>query len=181
VSHVGAGYGGSARRCDDDRTTARTVTDSGLVHTAPEGFTAEDLDRLPLLPPHTQLLDGGLVLRSPQSDVHMLTISLLVDGLRRTAPAEVRVRREMSVILRPRQRPEPDIVVIRSDADPGPKRTAYRPADVLLAEEVVSPDSEERDRRRKPQLYAEARIHHDRLKTTVPFDVDIDLTEIDNL
>jgi Uma2 family endonuclease len=126
----------------------------------PEGFTAEDLDRLPRLPPHTQLLDGGLVLRSPQSDVHMLAVSLLVDGLRRTAPAEVLVRREMSVILGPRQRPEPDIVVIRSDADPGPKRTAYRPADVLLAVEVVSPDSEERDRRRKPQLYAEAGIPH---------------------
>jgi Uma2 family endonuclease len=84
---------------------------------------------------------------------------------------------------------------------------------VLLAVEVVSPDSEERDRKRKPQLYAEAGIphfwrvennsrrptvyvyeldpatrayaltgiHHDRLKTPVPFDVDIDLTEIDNL
>jgi Uma2 family endonuclease len=178
-----------------------------------DGFTAEDLDRLPQLPPHTELLDGSLVLVSPQADFHTLTMDLLVNGLRRTAPAEVRVRREMSVILGPRQRPEPDVVVIHSGADPGPRRTAYRPADVLLAVEVVSPDSEERDRKRKPQLYAEAGIphfwrvennsrrptvyvyeldpatrayaltgiHHDRLKTPVPFDVDIDLTEIDNL
>lgn len=37
---------------------------------------------------------------------------------------------------------------------PGPRRTAYQPADVLLMVEVVSPDSQERDRKRK--LYAEA-------------------------
>jgi Uma2 family endonuclease len=177
------------------------------------GFTADDLDRLPQLPPHTELVDGSLVLVSPQADFHTLTMDLLVNGLRRTAPAELRVRREMSVVLGPRQRPEPDILVIRADADPGPRRTAYQPADVLLAVEVVSPDSEVRDRKRKPQLYAEAGIphfwrvednsrrptvyvyeldpatstyaltgiHHDRLKSTMPFDLDIDLTEIDEL
>ena len=178
-----------------------------------DGFTADDLDRLPGLPPHTELLDGSLVLVSPQADFHSLTMDLLVNGLRETAPAEFRVRREMSVVLGRRQRPEPDVLVIRADADPGPHRTAYRPADVVLAVEVVSPDSEERDRKRKPQLYAEAGIphfwrveehsrrptvyvyeldpatrgyaltgiHHDRLKTTFPYDVDIDLTEIDRL
>jgi Uma2 family endonuclease len=58
------------------------------------------------------------------------------------------------------ERPEPDVLVIRADADPGPLRTAYQPADVLLVVEVVSPDSQERDRKRKPQLYAEAGIPH---------------------
>lgn len=84
----------------------------------------------------------------------------------------------------------------------------------MLVVEVVSPDSEERDRERKPQLYAKAGIthfwrvedasggkvvvyvyeldpathtyvvtgiHHERLTLTVPFDIDIDLTEIDRL
>lgn len=79
--------------------------------------------------------------------------------------------------------------------------------------EVVSVESERRDRERKPQLYASAGIehfwrienvddrpvaytyeldpatksyvptgiHHDRLQTTVPFPIDIDLAEIDKL
>ncbi|MEO3803749.1 Uma2 family endonuclease [Nonomuraea sp. B1E8] len=80
----------------------------------------------------------------------------------------------------------------------------------MLAAEVVSPDSELRDRERKPVLYAQAGIphywrieeihgkpavfvheldlgtmtyalagvHHDRLKVSVPFDIDIDLTTL---
>ena len=79
--------------------------------------------------------------------------------------------------------------------------------------EVVSAESEVRDRERKPVIYAQAGIvhfwwveetddrptvyvyeldpatrtyalmgiHHDRLKVSVPFDVDIDLTEADDL
>ncbi len=103
--------------------------------------------------------------------------------------------------------------VIQVEADHGPDQTAYEAGDVLLVVEVVSPDSEERDRKRKPQLYAEAGIahfwrienqtgrptvyvygldpattsyaltgiYHDRLKLSVPFEVDIDLTEVDAL
>jgi Uma2 family endonuclease len=179
----------------------------------PGGFTADDLDRLTELPPHTELIDGSLVFVSPQAAFHTLAMYLIETGLRRTASKDLRVRREMSVVLTPRQRPEPDVLVIRADAVQGIEQTAYQAADVLLAIEVVSADSEERDRERKPQLYARAGIphfwrvenvsgrptvyvyeldpamhaytptgiHHDRLKTTVPFDIDIDLTEIDNL
>ena len=31
------------------------------------GWTADDLDRLPNLPPHTELIDGSLVFVSPQT------------------------------------------------------------------------------------------------------------------
>lgn len=121
------------------------------------------------------------------------------------------MRREMSVILAQDQRPEPDVCVIAAEADRGPDQTFHRAEDVRLVVEVVSPESRSRDRRRKPQLYAEADIphfwrvegddgrpvvyvyeldpatrlyvpsgiHHDRLKLGVPFDVDIDLAEID--
>jgi Uma2 family endonuclease len=179
----------------------------------PGGFTADDLDRLTKLPPHTELIDGSLVFVSPQADFHSLTVDVLVSGLRQGTPEHLRVRREMTVTLGRRQRPEPDLLVIRAGADPGPKGTAYRAADAVLVVEVMSPESEERDRKRKPQLYAEAGIphfwrvendsgrpivytyeldpathsyvptgiHHDRLKTNVPFDIDIDLTEIDEL
>jgi Uma2 family endonuclease len=39
-------------------------------------------------------------------------------------------------------------------------RTWFRPDEVHLVIEVVSPESETRDTRRKPQLYAEAGIRH---------------------
>jgi Uma2 family endonuclease len=178
-----------------------------------EGFTAEDLDRIPELPRHTELIDGSLVFVSPQANFHVLSMDALVYGIRRTIPPELRVRREMTITLATRQRPEPDLLVVRAEAISGPEQTDFRPADVVLVGEVVSADSEVRDRERKPQLYAEAGIphfwrventsgrptvyvyeldpaakayvvtgiHHDRLKLTVPFDIDIDLTEIDRL
>ncbi|GGL10595.1 hypothetical protein Sme01_16080 [Sphaerisporangium melleum] len=179
----------------------------------PEGFHAEDLDRLADLPPHTELIDGSLVLVGPQEDFHTLMLYLLENGLRRTAPADLRVRREMSVVLGPRQRPEPDVIVLRAEALRGLEATSYQAGDLLLAIEVVSPESEERDRKRKPMLYAEAGIphfwlvesaegrptvhvyeldpathgyvlsgsHQGRVRLTVPFDIDIDLTQIDRL
>ncbi|MEN3307623.1 MAG: hypothetical protein V7603_3825 [Micromonosporaceae bacterium] len=185
----------------------------GRLEPPPEGFTAEDLDRIPDLPPRTELVDGSLVLVSPQKLFHMRVISLLEDNLRRLARREgtLRVRREMSVVLGHRQRPVPDLILVRAEADGEPTQTAYPAEAVLLAVEVVSPDSEVRDRERKPQLYAQAGIphfwrvedpsgkitvyvyeidpatgsysvtgiFHDRLVLSVPLDIDIDLTEID--
>lgn len=64
----------------------------------PDGRFADDLDRLPGLPAHTQLIDGSLVLASPQKLFHSLTLRLLEQSLARQVPAgRYRVRREMSV------------------------------------------------------------------------------------
>lgn len=123
------------------------------------GFRAEDLDTLPDLPPHTELIDGSLVLVSPQMGFHSVVMDLLTIGLRHVIPAHYRVRREMTVTLGPRQRPEPDIMVV--DAEAVDNRQSTFPADaVALAVEVVSQESMERDRHRKPQLYAQAGIPH---------------------
>lgn len=192
------------------------MTSSSLpdwVFPPPGGFVAEDLDHIPDLPAHTELIDGSLVFVSPQASFHMRVVSLLESEIRRTAPEDLRVRREMSVILDKRQRPEPDVFVIPASADERGRQTFFRGQDLILAVEVVSPESEVRDRKRKPTLYAEAGIphfwrvedvsdqavvyvyeldpatssyaltgiHHDRLKLTVPFDIDIDLTEIDRI
>ncbi|GAA0829288.1 Uma2 family endonuclease [Streptosporangium amethystogenes subsp. fukuiense] len=192
------------------------MTESSLPDWAfppPEGFVAEDLDRIPQLPAHTELIDGSLVFVSSQASFHTRAADLLVPALRRAAPADLRARREMSVVLGKQQRPEPDMSVIRASAEHSPEQTYYRAEDVVLAVEVISPDSERRDRDRKPTLYAEAGIahfwlvenqsgrpavyvyeldpvarsyvltgiHHDRLKISAPFDIDIDLTEIDKL
>nr|WP_101785458.1 Uma2 family endonuclease [Nonomuraea indica] len=183
------------------------------VFPPPEGFRAEDLDHIPDLPAHTELIDGSLVFVSPQASFHTLAVDLLVAGLRRAVPASLRVRREMSIVLDADQRPEPDVCVIAAGADHGPEQTFYQAREVVLTVEVVSPESRIRDRERKPTLYARAGIphfwrvenesgrpvvyayeldpatrvyaptgiFHDRLKASVPFDVDIDLTEIDTL
>ncbi|MFD6948544.1 restriction endonuclease [Nocardiopsis sp. TSRI0078] len=172
------------------------------------GFRAEDLDALP---PHTGLIDGSLVLMSPQPGFHSVVLDLLTAGLRRTVPPHRRVRREMTVTLGPRQRPEPDHRGGRRGG--GQPSEHLSPEAVALAVEVVSPESVERDRHREPQLYAEAGIphfwrvenndnapvvyvyeldpakvryvptgiHHERLKVELPYSVDIDLTEVDRL
>ncbi|MFF3764473.1 Uma2 family endonuclease [Streptomyces sp. NPDC001922] len=174
------------------------------------GWTADDLDRLPNLPPHTELIDGSLVFVSPQSKFHMRVLRLLESGLVAAAPPEWEVVREMTVRLGEKDRPEPDVMVVRAEADDGLGQTTYVPGDVLLAVEVVSPDSTARDRKAKPIKYAQAGIRHywrvendegravayvfelepatgvyvptgifhDRLKVSVPFTIDLDLTEI---
>ncbi|CAM5680308.1 Uma2 family endonuclease [Streptomyces aurantiogriseus] len=125
-----------------------------------EGWTADDLDRLPNLPPHTELIDGSLVFVSPQTRFHMRTLRLLENVLLDQAPAELDVIREMTVKLDRTNRPEPDVLVIRADADTGPRQTWFRPEDLVLAVEVVSADSVARDREVKPRKYAAAGIRH---------------------
>jgi Uma2 family endonuclease len=124
------------------------------------GFTADDLDNLPDLPPHTELIDGSLVLVSPQASFHTLVLDVLVAAMRRVAPSHLRVRREMTLTLDDDQRPEPDLLVVHANAARDLRQTTFVPSDVVLAAEVVSPESRSRDRKRKPLLYAEAGIEH---------------------
>ncbi|GAA2241794.1 hypothetical protein GCM10010145_04860 [Streptomyces ruber] len=117
--------------------------------------------------------------------------------------------REMTVRPDPRNRPEPDVLVFPVDANAGPAQTWYEPEGILLAVEVVSPDSRERDREVKPastrrpgcgtsggssrtankglpvgyvheldpatKSYALTGVFRDRLKVSVPYDIDIDI------
>jgi Uma2 family endonuclease len=125
-----------------------------------DGYTVADLFTLPDLPQHTELIDGSLVFVSPPRDFHSTMIDLLVVGLRRTVPKAFKVRREMTVVLDRRNGPEPDVSVVRADAVTGLEQTRFKAADVQLAVEVVSPDSEARDRDTKPHKYAAAGIPH---------------------
>ncbi|MFC8101827.1 Uma2 family endonuclease [Streptomyces sp. NPDC057363] len=124
------------------------------------GWTADDLDELPNLPPHTELIDGSLVFVSPQTRFHLRTIRLLEYALLSQAPDEYDVDRGFSVRLDRRNRPEPDVLVYRADADTGPQQTWHHSDSVVLAIEVVSEDSMERDRDVKPRKYAAAGILH---------------------
>ncbi|MFH8562726.1 Uma2 family endonuclease [Streptomyces sp. NPDC017988] len=181
----------------------------------PEGWTVDDLHTLPDLPPHTELIDGSLIFVSPQRNIHSIVIDMLVTGLRHTAPPELLVRREMTMVIDRKNGPEPDVQVVRRSALKDIGQSSFPASEVLLAVEVASPESESRDRTTKPHKYAAAGIphywlvemagqderpvvqvyergsvtgtyaltgiHHDRLKITVPFGIDIDLNAIDEL
>lgn len=125
-----------------------------------DGWTADDLDKLPNLPPHTELIDGSLVFMSPQTRFHTLTMRLLENALLDQAPEHLEAIREMTVKLDGRNRPEPDVLVVPVVADTGPTQTWFNPEDVILAVEVVSADSQDRDREVKPRKYARAGIRH---------------------
>ncbi|MGW0824053.1 Uma2 family endonuclease [Streptomyces sp. NPDC002845] len=125
-----------------------------------DGYTVDDLFTLPDLPPHTELIDGSLVFVSPQRRFHAKMIELLMNGLRRTVPDELKVERQMTVVLDRRNGPEPDLSVVRAEAVTGLEQTRFRAEDVVLAVEVVSPDSEARDRDTKPRKYAAAGISY---------------------
>ncbi|MGV9610541.1 Uma2 family endonuclease [Nocardia xishanensis] len=175
------------------------------------GFTVEEFLRIRGLPKHTELIDGSLIFVSPQRKWHRQVLDLFRRELDVQAPPHLRADREMAVKLGKRQMPEPDVIVVTLEAmDRADPDTYYFADDVVLAVEVVSPDSEERDRETKPFKYAKAGIphywrveqgddtvvvyvyeldpatsryvptgiFHDRLKVSVPFPIDIDLTAI---
>ncbi|GAB2463384.1 Uma2 family endonuclease [Streptosporangium sandarakinum] len=180
------------------------------------GWTADDLDRLPDEGPngepdffkHVELVDGALVFMSPQKRFHESVIYGLRTALNSQAPHHLKAVTQMDLVLGEKQRPCPDVVVIDAEAAKDRSRTSYKPDEVHLVIEVVSPESRFRDREVKPKLYAEAGIphfwlvedkggdpvihvyqldpvtrsymvtgiHHDRLKTGEPFDIDLVLT-----
>ncbi|MXM62399.1 Uma2 family endonuclease [Streptomyces sp. HUCO-GS316] len=128
--------------------------------TPPEGgWTADDLDRLPNLPPHTELIDGSLVFVSPQTFFHVRTVSFLEWQLQSVAPADLEVVREFTIDIDRQNRPEPDVVVVRAE-EVDPQQTRFPAEAVVLAIEVVSEDSLSRDRETKPLKYARAEIPH---------------------
>lgn len=176
----------------------------------PGGWTADDLDTLPNLPPHTELIDGSLIFVSPQTRFHSLTVDFFTWGLRSLAPDGLEVLREFTIDIDRHNRPEPDVIVVPREPEEDPDQTRLPAASVRLAIEVVSPESVARDSETKPIKYARALIphfwrventegravvyvyeldpatkvyvatgiFHDRLKVSVPFPIDLDLTQI---
>jgi Uma2 family endonuclease len=124
-----------------------------------EGWYSEDLDMLVEAPRHTELIDGALVFNmSPQRRWHSRLVTALTNSLTAQAPDGFEVDRELTVVLDRRNRPEPDVLV--STARISDQASFYDADSVVLVVEVVSPESEHRDRAVKPQKYAEAGISH---------------------
>ncbi|MFK0202659.1 Uma2 family endonuclease [Streptomyces lavendulae] len=124
------------------------------------GWTADDLDTLPNLPPHTELIDGSLIFVSPQTLFHMRAVSFFQRQLEETVPPGLEVLREFTIDIDRRNRPEPDVIVFREDVLTDLEQTRFAAEAVLLAIEVVSPESVDRDRETKPLKYARAGILH---------------------
>ncbi|MFG2114627.1 Uma2 family endonuclease [Streptomyces sp. NPDC048718] len=175
----------------------------------------DDLMTLPGLPRHTELIDASLVFAARRRRFDGVMASLLGEALRASAPCGVRVYTSMTVVIDRANAPEPDIVVVREEVVGGLDQTSFPVSGVVLAVEIVSPDSESRDRTTKPHKYAASGIEHfwlvemegeeerpvvrvyerdpvtgtyvptgvhrDRLKSAVPFPLDIDLTAVDEL
>ncbi|MFH9606164.1 Uma2 family endonuclease [Streptomyces sp. NPDC017448] len=174
------------------------------------GWTADDLDTLPDLPPHTELIDGSLVFSSPQTVFHARAVSFFGEQLRAAAPPGADTISRFTIDIDRHNRPEPDVIVVREGAVRSMDRTRVPGGSVLLVVEVASEDSLSRDRETKPVKYARAAIphywrvenhdgravvyvferepatgaytstgiFHDRMKVSVPFAVDLDLTAI---
>jgi Uma2 family endonuclease len=127
----------------------------------PGGWHAEDLDNLPpAAPRHIELIDGGLVAMVPQKSFHAKVMNGLYVLLSSQVPEGLGVTTQMTIRLGDRQRPEPDVLVIDRAALEDNERTWFRLDETHLVIEIVSPESETRDLKRKPQLYAEAGIRH---------------------
>ncbi|MFD8416960.1 Uma2 family endonuclease [Streptomyces sp. NPDC059650] len=124
------------------------------------GWTADDLDRLPNLPPHTELIDGSLVFVSPQTRFHMRAVDFFTWQLQDQQPPGLEVFREFTIDIDRHNRPEPDVIVVDESAIGDLNQTRLPAGSVCLAIEVVSPESFGRDRGVKPVKYAGAGIPH---------------------
>lgn len=128
-----------------------------------QDWTLEDLRRLALTDAETDLdwrrfeiVDGALVVSPSASRPHEVISARLLAALAPAVPRGYDVVGPFWLDLSPSYR-VPDLLVIPSvSADP--RSDIARPAEVLLAVEIVSPSSRTTDRITKPAQYAAAGI-----------------------
>ena len=83
----------------------------------------------------------------------MAAVRDLQQLLRKQVPDAFEVLYRMAIKMDERTAPSPDISILCASVFDWDK-SLYLPEDVLMAAEVISPESEERDREDKPILYA---------------------------
>lgn len=155
---------------DGDDVTVTDVSNALKYWPSPPpwGWKADDLDHLPAEGPHgepdffkhVELIDGALVFTSPRKRFHQRIIRALTEALDNQAPEHLSAVDQMDVKLGHRMRPCPDVLIVDTEAADDDDRTCYTPDEVHLVVEVVSAESEDRDRKTKPSRYAEAGIAH---------------------
>jgi Uma2 family endonuclease len=117
-------------------------------------WTVDEVAKLPEDLPY-ELIDGRLILTPSPTHFHQFVGIETAIALREFRPAEILVGTDQSVLVDSGSEPRPDVLLIREEgAGPSPVLAA----DVLLAVEIISPDSTVRDRQDKMKLYAYAGI-----------------------
>ena len=123
----------------------------------PGGFTVRDLPRLiEAVDTRFELLDGEVLMMAPATAWHNEVIDILKHALRRIAPRSVVVVTEQGIDLG-HTVPEPDVLVVSREVL-RPESLVFKPTDVHLAIEVVSPGTVTKDRTLRPAQYAGAGI-----------------------
>jgi Uma2 family endonuclease len=123
----------------------------------PDGWTTDDLDELPEDGHRYELIDGALIVSPSPTSFHQKLVLRLAFMLEASCPDEWVVTQGVEVRINRRRSLTPDVLVVGAAADAqAPAR--FRPQEVLLAVEIVSPGSVTMDRVAKPALYAQAGI-----------------------
>lgn len=124
-----------------------------LPLTPPEGWS---LDNFPTndVPTRTELIRGVLV-DNPLPYWHSKAVEMLRRLIDEQCPPEYLAERSTAIRKSSRAAPEPDISIVHANAfDLDLDRTFYMPEHVVSTAEVLTPESEERDREDKPAIYA---------------------------
>lgn len=120
-------------------------------------WTVDDLGQLDEDDQRYEVVDGRLEVSPQERFGNTMAGWRLEHQLAEQAPPGVAAVREMTIRLGTNSRVA-DIVLLRTDGASRDDRIGCEAADVLLAVEVVSPDSRRRDRIDKPREYAAAGI-----------------------
>jgi Uma2 family endonuclease len=139
------------------REVAMTAEPIDWMHPPAQGWTYEQAKELDL-PFEWDLVDGVFVVRGQTNLWHDLVRSGLERGLFAARVQPFGALAERCVLLDEANTTKPDVVVFeKTGLDPF-ELECLPPASVVLAVEVVSPNSRVADRFRKPGQYAEALI-----------------------
>ena len=118
-----------------------------------DGWTTDDLDSLPDDGVRRELLDGVLLVSPSPTDIHQIIAGRLMVALEDSCPAAYQVTQGVEVRMTKQRSFIPDVLVATDEAAQRRSRI-YRPHEVVLAVEIVSPTSQSMDRITKPALYA---------------------------
>ncbi|MBG0816162.1 Uma2 family endonuclease [Planomonospora sp. ID82291] len=120
-------------------------------------FTVDDLLQFPDDGNRYELFNGSLLVSPSPIPLHQRVIARLLRILEDAAPLEFEPLPEVNLRVGPRDFFIPDLVVVPAEAADNTE-LMFRPEDVLLAVEVVSPSTQGRDRQLKRSAYADAGI-----------------------